>query len=69
MGNVKYKGTERNVLLRGDYRYFRTWSGKKTWVRLKGVDADEVQQEEESSDEAKHYSAWKSFRYQIDLYT
>lgn len=41
----------------------------KTWVRLKGVDADEVQQEEESSDEAKHYSAWKSFRYEIDLYT
>ena len=26
------------MLLRGDYRYFRTWSGKKAWVRPKGVD-------------------------------
>lgn len=38
LGDVKYKGTERNILLRGDYRYFRTWSGKKAWVRPNGVD-------------------------------
>lgn len=36
--DVNYKGTKRNVLLRGDYKYFRTWSGKKAWKRPNGVD-------------------------------
>ena len=38
LGAVTYKGTTRNVLLRGDYKYFRTWSGKKNWKCAKNVD-------------------------------
>lgn len=38
LGDVTYKGTTRNVLLRGDYKYFRTWSGGKNWKCDKSVD-------------------------------
>lgn len=38
LGDVTYKGTTRNVLLRGDYKYFRTWSGRKNWKCDKSVD-------------------------------
>lgn len=38
LADVTYKGTTRNVLLRGDYKYFRTWSGKKAWKCNKAVD-------------------------------
>lgn len=38
LGDVTYKGATRNVLLRGDYKYFRTWSGRKNWKCDKSVD-------------------------------
>lgn len=38
LADVTYKGVARNVLLRGDYKYFRTWSGKKAWKCNKNVD-------------------------------
>lgn len=38
LADVTYKGTTRNVLLRGDYKYFRTWSGRKAWKCNKAVD-------------------------------
>ena len=37
-GDVVYKSETRNILNRGDYRYFRTWSDKTAWKRPKNVD-------------------------------
>lgn len=50
------------------FRYFYTINENTTW-ELRGLGNVKYKEEEESSDEAKHYSAWKSFQYQIDLYT
>lgn len=38
--NVVYKSLDnkRNILLRGDYKYFRTWSSPKAWKISKDVD-------------------------------
>lgn len=38
--NVVYKSLDnhRNILLRGDYKYFRTWSSAKAWKISKDVD-------------------------------
>lgn len=38
--NVVYKSlnNKRNILLRGDYKYFRTWSSAKAWKISKDVD-------------------------------
>ena len=38
--NVVYKNLDnkRNILLRGDYKYFRTWSSPKAWKISKDVD-------------------------------
>ena len=35
---VVYKSETRNILKRGEYRYFRTWSDNKAWKRPKNVD-------------------------------
>lgn len=37
-GQVVYKTTDRKILNRGGYRYFRTWSGGKAWKRPANVD-------------------------------
>ena len=37
-GDVVYKSETRNILNRGDYRYFRTWSDNKAWKRPENVD-------------------------------
>lgn len=37
-GDVVYKSETRNILKRGEYRYFRTWSDNKAWKRPKNVD-------------------------------
>ena len=37
-GDVVYKSETRNILKRGKYRYFRTWSDKTAWKRPKNVD-------------------------------
>ena len=37
-GDVVYKSETRNILKRGGYRYFRTWSDNKAWKRPKNVD-------------------------------
>ena len=36
--DVVYKSETRNILKRGEYRYFRTWSDNKAWKRPKNVD-------------------------------
>ena len=36
--DVVYKSETRNILNRGDYRYFRTWSDKTAWKRPENVD-------------------------------
>lgn len=36
--DVVYKSETRNILKRGGYRYFRTWSDNKAWKRPKNVD-------------------------------
>ena len=36
--DVVYKSETRNILKRGKYRYFRTWSDKTAWKRPKNVD-------------------------------
>ena len=36
--DVVYKSETRNILKRGNYRYFRTWSDKTAWKRPKNVD-------------------------------
>lgn len=36
--DVVYKSETRNILKRGEYRYFRTWSDKTAWKRPKNVD-------------------------------
>lgn len=36
--DVVYKSETRNILKRGKYRYFRTWSDNKAWKRPKNVD-------------------------------
>ena len=37
-GDVVYGEETRNILKKGDYRYFRTWSDNKAWKRPKNVD-------------------------------
>lgn len=37
-GDVVYKSETRNILKRGEYRYFRTWSDKTAWKRPENVD-------------------------------
>ena len=37
-GDVVYKSETRNILKRGGYRYFRTWSDKTAWKRPENVD-------------------------------
>ena len=37
-GDVVYKSETRNILKRGEYRYFRTWSDNKAWKRPENVD-------------------------------
>ena len=36
--DVVYKDNVRNILLRGDYKYFRSWSSSKPWKISKDVD-------------------------------
>ena len=36
--DVVYKSETRNILKRGDYQYFRTWSDNKAWKRPENVD-------------------------------
>ena len=36
--NVQYKGGERKILLRGGYKFFRTWSDHKAWKVSDDVD-------------------------------
>ena len=36
--DVVYKSETRNILKRGEYRYFRTWSDKTAWKRPENVD-------------------------------
>lgn len=36
--DVVYNNNKRNILLRGDYKYFRTWSSDKAWKISKDVD-------------------------------
>lgn len=38
MANVTYKGTARNFVGRGSYKYLRTWSDNKAWKRPANVD-------------------------------
>lgn len=35
--DVSYKGNKRTILMRGDYKYFRTFSDKKAWKCPEGV--------------------------------
>lgn len=51
-GDVVYKSEDnvRNVLYRGDYRYFRTWSGKKAWKVPSYVDVYVVSGMSQSDD-------------------
>lgn len=42
--DVVYKSETRNILKRGGYRYFRTWSDKTAWKRPKNVDVFVVSQ-------------------------
>lgn len=37
-GDVVYKSETRNILKRGEYRYFRTWSDDTAWKRPENVD-------------------------------
>ena len=37
-GDVVYKSETRNILKRGGYQYFRTWSDNKAWKRPENVD-------------------------------
>lgn len=37
-GDVVYKSETRNILKKGEYRYFRTWSDDTAWKRPKNVD-------------------------------
>ena len=37
-GDVVYKSETRNILKRGEYRYFRTWSDNTAWKRPENVD-------------------------------
>lgn len=36
--DVVYNSFKRNILLRGDYKYFRTWSSAKAWKISKDID-------------------------------
>ena len=51
-GDVVYKREDnvRNVLYRGNYRYFRTWSGKKAWKVPSYVDVYVVSSMSQSED-------------------
>lgn len=42
--DVVYKSETRNILKRGGYRYFRTWSDNKAWKRPENVDVFIVSQ-------------------------
>lgn len=50
--DVVYKSLDnhRNILLRGDYKYFRTWSSAKAWKISKDVDIFVVDQMTEGTD-------------------
>lgn len=52
-GDVVYKSEDnvRKILYRGDYRYFRTWSGKKAWKVPNYVDVYVVSGMSQSDDE------------------
>ena len=59
--DVLYKSLDnkRNILLRGDYKYFRTWSAAKAWKISKDVDIFVVDGMKEESDGSVKFSLKK----------
>lgn len=51
--DVVYNNNKRNILLRGDYKYFRTWSSAKAWKISNDVDIFVVDGMTESTDGVK----------------
>lgn len=47
---------ERNILLRGDYKYFRTWSADKAWKISKDIDIFVVDRMNQESDGSVKFS-------------
>ena len=57
--DVVYKGNVRNILLRGDYKYFRSWSSSKPWKISKDVDIFIVNAMDNNSDGTVSFSLKK----------
>ena len=57
--DVVYKGNVRNILLRGKYKYFRSWSSSKPWKISKDVDIFIVNAMDNNSDGTVSFSLKK----------
>lgn len=55
----KTEGNVRNILLRGDYKYFRSWSSSKSWKISKDVDIFIVNAMDNNSDGTVSFSLKK----------